>query len=47
MALELRFYVSLEVLYMFCKFPTSLLLLVDVQTHLRYLYLSGSTIYPW
>ena len=41
---EIHSYVSLEVLYIFRKFPTNLLLLVDIRAYIRYLYLSGSTI---
>ena len=45
MTLGFHSYANLEVSYMFRKIPTSLLLLVDVQTYVRYLYLTGSTIY--
>ena len=39
MTLEFHSFAHLEVLYLFRKVPTSLLLLVNVQTFLRYLIL--------
>ena len=47
MASKIQSYVSLEVYYMFSKVPTILWLLVNVQTYVHYLYLSGSTISLW
>ena len=44
---EFHSYISLEVSYIFCKVPTNILLLVDIQNYVRYLYLSVSTMSLW